>query len=371
MFAPLKQDMQSDGTMDKIASEPNWRVIVDAIADPAVVIDQFGTVIHLNPSLVDCFPRARVGFSISLLSREPALLDAIRTARGNAQRSVVQLHNRVPIERKLTAIITALGVDESSTEYPAFLIVFRDLTDQERHAQLRADFVANASHELRTPLASLKLTVETLQGAGRDDAASMEKFLGMMTVQADRMTQLIDDLMSLNRVEMRAHLSPRDTVDLGELLTHVVQTLEPLAESSGISISLPPIAEPIRIRGERDELNQVFLNLIQNGIRYGREGGSVALSIKRQNSREGGPQIAIAVEDSGIGISKDHLPRLTERFYRVSASASRAKGGTGLGLAIVKHIVSRHRGELLIVSELGKGSVFTVVLPAAVESSDA
>lgn len=350
--------------------EPNWRIVVDAIAEPAVVIDPFGTVIHLNPLLVDLFPRARAGYSISLLSREPALLEAIQVARGDEQRIIVQLHERVPVERKLTAMITALSVEQPSLEEPAFLIVFRDLTDQERHAQLRADFVANASHELRTPLASLKLSVETLQGAGRDDAASKEKFLRMMTAQADRMTQLIDDLMSLNRIEMRAHLSPRDTVDLSELLALAVQALEPLAESNQITLSLPTISGSTRVRGDRDELHQVFLNLIQNAIRYGHEGGSVSIRVEPMTGSVGGPRIAIAVEDNGIGISEDHLPRLTERFYRVSASASRAKGGTGLGLAIVKHIVSRHRGELLIESELGKGSVFTVVLPALENNAD-
>lgn len=345
--------------------QPNWRVIVDAIADPAVVIDQSGTVVHLNPRLADLFPRARAGYSIALLSREPALLEAIRTARGNEQRSVVQLHERVPIERKLTAIITALSVDDLSAGYPALLIVFRDLTDEERHAQLRADFVANASHELRTPLASLKLTVETLQGAGRDDADSREKFLGMMSAQADRMTQLIDDLMSLSRVEMRAHLTPRDKVDLVDVLAHVVQTLQPQAESSGIAITFPSRPGPVHVRGEFDELVQVFSNLVQNGIRYGREGGSVYIEIELSDTGPAGPQVAVAVRDTGIGIPKDHLPRLTERFYRVNASASRAKGGTGLGLAIVKHIVNRHRGELLIESDEGKGSVFTVLLPGA------
>ncbi|MFT5511359.1 MAG: two-component system phosphate regulon sensor histidine kinase PhoR [Hyphomicrobiaceae bacterium] len=349
--------------MDNKTSDPNWRVIVDAIADPAAVIDQSGVVIHLNPLLADLFPRARVGYSVSLISREPALLKAIATARGGELRSIVQLHDRVPVERKLTAIITALGVDEFEFGKPAFLTVFRDLTDQERHAQLRADFVANASHELRTPLASLKLIVETLLGAGRDDTASKDRFLGMMAAQADRMTQLIDDLMSLNRVEMRAHLPPQDTVDIGELLAQVVQALEPLADSNGVNLALLPILDPIRVQGERDELNQVFLNLIQNGIRYGYEGSSVTIDIKQTHAPVGGSRTAISVADTGIGIAADHLPRLTERFYRVNASASRAKGGTGLGLAIVKHIVSRHRGELLVESELGKGAVFTVLLP--------
>ena len=353
------------------ASEPNWRIIVDAIADPAVVIDSIGTVIHLNSLLVDLFPRARIGHSISLLSREPAFLEAMQMARGNDQRLVVQLHDRVPVERKISAMFTALNLDEQGTGYPCCLIVFRDLTDQERHAQLRADFVANASHALRTPLASLKLSVETLQGVGRDDVIYRKKFLDTMSAQADRMTQLIDDLMSLNRVEMRAHLSPRETVDVHELLAQAVQSLKSLAESNGISISLPASPDPVRVRGDSDELHQVFLNLIQNGIRYGREGGSVSIHIDRHAGSPDGSQIAVKVKDTGIGIDRDHLPRLTERFYRVNASASRAKGGTGLGLAIVKHILSRHRGELLIESELGKGSIFTVILPAMLDTPPA
>lgn len=350
--------------MNQSTSEPNWRTIIDAFPDPSLIIDKPGTVLHLNPPLVDLFPRARIGQSIALVSREPALLQAIQSPRNAETRAVVQLHDRVPIIRKLTAIITGLSVDEYRSGEPAFLIVFRDLTDQERHAQLRADFVANASHELRTPLASLKLIIETLQGAGRHDEARKEKFLGMMAAQAVRMNQLIDDLMSLNRVEMRAHLSPRDFVELTDLINQVAETMTPLADSQGIALNVVEAAGPIRVRGDREELIQVFQNLIQNGIRYGRRGGSVTMSFRQIKDSTPRPLVAVAVADTGIGIPPEHIPRLTERFYRVSAAASREKGGTGLGLAIVKHIVSRHRGELQIDSELTKGSTFTVVLPA-------
>lgn len=170
-----------------MTSEVQWRTVIDALPDPAVVIDRPGTVLHLNPALVDLFPRVRIGQSIALVSREPALLRAIQSANGADVRAIVQLHDRVPIDRRLTAIITGLSVDEPRAGAPTFLIIFRDLTDQERHAQLRADFVANASHELRTPLASLKLIIETLQGAGRNDEAKKEKFLSMMAAQAERM----------------------------------------------------------------------------------------------------------------------------------------------------------------------------------------
>ena len=346
-------------------TDPNWRVIVDAIADPAVVIDSMATVLHFNPLLIDIYPRARTGSSITALSREPALLRAVQTATQSDGRTVVSLHERVPVERRFSAIITSLATEDRRPGEPAQLIVFRDLTDQEKHAELRADFVANASHELRTPLASMKVMVETLQGAARDDEAARERFLAMLATQADRMTRLIDDLMSLNRVEMRAHISPRGTVDVVELLGFVVQTLEPLAEGSGITLEMKRPAGPLRVRGERDELAQVFLNLVQNGIRYGRAGGRITITFEERGTDPAKAMVAISVIDTGIGIPAEHIPRLTERFYRVSAMASREKGGTGLGLAIVKHIVSRHRGELTIESELGKGSIFTVSLPGA------
>jgi two-component system phosphate regulon sensor histidine kinase PhoR len=357
--------------MNEVRDNPNWRVIVDAIADPAVVIDAAAAVLHFNPHLVDLFPRARTGSSITALSRDPGLLRAVQSAVETDGRTVVSLHDRVPIERKLSAIVTPLATEGRRPGEPAQLIVFRDLTDQEKHAELRADFVANASHELRTPLSSMKVIVETLQGAARNDATARERFLAMIATQADRMTRLIDDLMSLNRVEMRAHISPRGTVDMAELLGFVVQTLEPLAESSAITLDLRKPSRPLRVRGERDELAQVFLNLVQNGIRYGRAGGKVTITFDVHDKAATQPMIRVSVIDTGIGIPAEHIPRLTERFYRVSAVASREKGGTGLGLAIVKHIVSRHRGELSIDSELGKGSIFTVSLPAITAPANA
>lgn len=351
--------------MNEGRTDPNWRVIVDAIADPAVVIDSTATILHFNPLLIDVFPRARAGTSITALSRDPGFLRTVQNATESNGRAVVSLHDRVPVERRISAIITLLATEDRRPGAPAQLIVFRDLTDQEKHAELRADFVANASHELRTPLSSMKVMVETLQGAARDDEGARERFLAMLATQADRMTRLVDDLMSLNRVEMRAHISPRGTVDVTELLAFVVQTLEPLAEGSGITLEIKRPPRRLRVRGERDELAQVFLNLVQNGIRYGCNGGRVTITFEERNRNPTKPMVSISVIDTGIGIAAEHIPRLTERFYRVSAVASREKGGTGLGLAIVKHIVSRHRGELAIESEVGKGSVFTVSLPAA------
>ncbi|MEM8973577.1 MAG: ATP-binding protein [Pseudomonadota bacterium] len=348
---------------NEVGSETEWSVIIDAIADPAVVLDEAGLVVHHNPPVVDLYPRVRVGTPVTMLSREPDLLSAIDNVRNTNERITVQLHDRVPVTRRMSAIITRINVEDSRPGGPAILIMLRDLTDQEQYAQMRTDFIAHASHELRTPLASLKVIVETLQGPARDDPEKRERFLSMMLVQATRMSQLIDDLLSLSRVEMRAHLPPRDSLEVGELAEAVVQSLEPLAESHQISLKLGNMECPVNVRGDREEIAQVLQNLVQNAIRYGRPDGTAEISVSRHtNPATGQEQVHIAVKDNGIGIPPEHIPRLTERFYRVSAVDSRAKGGTGLGLAIVKHIVTRHRGELEIISEVGKGSTFTVIL---------
>lgn len=367
--------------------ELGWRILLDAMSDPALVLDFSGDIVHHNPQLVDIYPRVRTGQHISSLIRTPEFLQAIEDAEvGDAPR-VIQLHDRVPVTRSISAIITALAVDErhalpTIANQPAALVAFRDITDQEQHAQMRADFIAHASHELRTPLSSLKIMVETLQGPARDDATAHNRFLGMMATQTDRMTRLIDDLLSLSRVERKVHLPPTDAVDIVELLEWVVQSMEPLAASHNVLLPPPGIAtggsvtegslegslENIKnsslVRGEREELAQVFLNLMENAIKYGGAPGKVEIKIAHLvATRERPSRIAITVRDQGPGIAAEHIPRLTERFYRVSDAASREKGGTGLGLAIVKHIVSRHRGELAISSDIGIGSEFTVILP--------
>jgi two-component system phosphate regulon sensor histidine kinase PhoR len=245
------------------------------------------------------------------------------------------------------------------------LLQFRDTSEQSRLAQLRADFIANASHELRTPLASIKGFIETLQGPARDDAPARTRFLEIMATQAHRMNRILDDLLSLSRIEMRAHLRPEGEVDAGELVAQVIRGLEPLAREAEVTLSLRPSTALARVRGDRDELEQVLQNLIHNAIKYGRKSGTVDIELTERAAAKGRRHaLAITVRDDGPGIAPEHLPRLTERFYRVDTARSREKGGTGLGLAIVKHILNRHRGELEITSEVGRGSQFTIVLEA-------
>jgi two-component system phosphate regulon sensor histidine kinase PhoR len=247
------------------------------------------------------------------------------------------------------------------------MIRIRDVSHIRRSDQLRADFVANASHELRTPLASLTGFIDTLRGHAKDDPAAREHFLEIMSGEANRMRRLIEDLLSLNRIEMNEHVPPSGEADVVGLVRDAADVLKPLADSENIKIEIED-RPPLRAIGEHDELTQVFQNLMHNAIKYGRSGGHVRVrfgtSAADGADRERA-QIFIAVEDEGEGIPREAIPRLTERFYRVDVKRSREQGGTGLGLAIVKHILNRHRGRLEIHSVPGSGSTFTAWLPAA------
>jgi two-component system phosphate regulon sensor histidine kinase PhoR len=225
---------------------------------------------------------------------------------------------------------------------------------------MRVDFIANASHELRSPLAALAGFIETLLGPARDDPQARARFLDIMRAQAERMSRLVDDLLSLSRIELNAHIRPSARVDLDAVVAGVADSLTPLASAAGVKVEVARPDGPVSVAGDRDELAQVFQNLIENAIKYGADGSRVDVTLgPAQRSGE----VAVSVRDYGPGIAAEHLPRLTERFYRVDVASSREKGGTGLGLAIVKHILNRHRGSLQIESKPGDGATFTVRLP--------
>lgn len=338
-----------------------WRALINALPEPAVAINANGTVSHANQAAHELFRSLRVGGTLALASRAPELTDAVRETLRDGQPRTVGLLERLPDTRRLDVSVSALP--EMAGDAPAAVIVIRDISERDRLAQMRADFIAHASHELRTPLAALRGFIETLQGAAKDDAAARERFLGIMAKESRRMTGLLDDLLSLSRLEMRANLAPTGEVDVGETITQVVRMLEPLASAAEIKVTVEALPGAHMVRGDRDEIAQVFVNLLQNALKYGRRGGTVAIRLSEQSSGDS-RRLKVQVADNGPGIPEEHLPRLTERFYRVDAKTSREKGGTGLGLAIVKHILNRHMGTLKIDSEVGVGSTFTVDLPA-------
>jgi two-component system, OmpR family, phosphate regulon sensor histidine kinase PhoR len=231
---------------------------------------------------------------------------------------------------------------------------------------MRADFVANASHELRTPLAALSGFIETLRGSAKNDPVAREKFLAIMQGQATRMARLIDDLLSLSRIELNAHLHPDKEVDLVAIVRQVADGLQMLAYDRGVEVKVRAPTQPLLVLGDRDELLRVFENLIENALKYASSGKRVELTVTEEPDGEA----RVAVRDYGPGIAPEHLPRLTERFYRVDVAESRAQGGTGLGLALVKHILNRHGGRLAIDSVMGQGATFTANLPVVRSSGD-
>ena len=347
----------------KTKKENGTAAILEALPDPAIVLEGNGFVKQFNARAIHLFDGIKVGQHISAAIRSPEVLDAISRAPGGPPLTV-RLVQRVPVERQLDVTIAPLSTSIQEASDLPLLLVLRDLTERERISQMRSDFIANASHELKTPLASLSGFIETLQGPAKEDSEARGRFLTIMARQAERMTRLINDLLSLSRVEMSAHLPPSGEVDMAETAGYVAATVEPIARESNMTVAIEGCDQPAWVRGERDELIQVLQNLIHNALKYGRDGGVVTIRLTRTSlpDRRTGA-IAVAVVDDGPGIPAEHLPRLTERFYRVDVATSRERGGTGLGLAIVKHVVNKHRGRLTIESREGEGSIFTIILP--------
>ncbi len=332
---------------------------VSGMPDPVVVLDQDGRVLAFNTEAIAIAPALRRGEPASIALRMPELVDAIRSAilTGKVQR--IEFSSRLPSARFSEAFISPAGLTGGGTRTGVVAITVHDLTPIRRVEEMRADFVANVSHELRTPLAALTGFIETLQGPARDDPAARERFLDIMQAQAWRMARLIDDLLSLSRIELRAHQRPDTPVDLVPIVRLVADGLQTLARDRDVAVEITAPAEPLMVPGDRDELTRLFENLIENGLKYGASGKRVEIAI----APDGKGEARVSVRDHGPGIAAEHLPRLTERFYRADVGESRAQGGTGLGLALVKHILNRHHGRLSIDSKVGEGATFTVRLP--------
>ncbi|MGN6582819.1 MAG: ATP-binding protein [Rhizobiaceae bacterium] len=326
-----------------------------AIPDPIVFFDRGGAVVHVNAAASDAFGPLRPGSPVRLTFRTPEMQDLIsRVVEAGAGGDGVDFAERIPIERLFR--VTAAPVGQVAGGL--FVLVFKDQSEARRIDRMRADFIANASHELRTPLASISGFIETLRGPAKDDVKARAHFLEIMEAQTSRMARLINDLLSLSRLEMKTYSRPGETVDVAATLERVVDALKPLANELGLVMEEETDDGPLMVRGDRDELFQVFENLVENACKYGQSGKRVVVSATR---RQGG--IIAAVRDFGPGIPKEHIPRITERFYRVDVESSRAQKGTGLGLAIVKHILTRHNARLEIWSELGEGARFSVHFP--------
>ena len=336
------------------------RALLEALPDPVIALDDTRALVRANAAA-----RALFGGSddISALLRHPVLVGLLDRVAAGGQAAEAELALVVPADRSLAVRVVPADLTDGTIAVRR-LVLLRDRTRDVALERMRADFIANASHELRTPLSSLLGFIETLRGPAEGDLPAQRRFLAIMHEQAERMRRLLDDLLSLSRIEMAEHAPPTARVSLAPLLRRAADGFEPRVAARGQTLEVAIEPGLPEVAADADQLAQVFGNLLENAVKYGREGGVVRLAARR--TAAGGRQgVAIAVGDDGSGIAPEHLPRLTERFYRVDAGRSRAIGGTGLGLAIVKHIVGRHRGRLEIESALGKGSTFTVWLPAA------
>lgn len=343
-------------------------ILVDTLPDILIMVNDDKKVVRTNRAARAIFGQNLAGKYLKDVISSPYLLDALTSVIQDLKGREIEFRIEDPVIRDFLAIIERFPVPTAGGI--STVITMNDITELKSVEQMRADFVANASHELRTPLASIKGFVETLLGPAKDDEPARLEFLKIMLEQADRMQQLIGDLLSLSKIEMNAHSVPTESVDLSALVKKETDNLKRNAAAKNVRLVLNVHDNLPSVKGEGNELGQVAHNLISNAIKYGYADSDVTITIKATtelpqdlNMRNLTRVVQFAVRDQGDGIPKQHLPRLMERFYRVDSARTRQIGGTGLGLAIVKGIVTRHRGAITIDSVVGEGSTFTVYLP--------
>jgi two-component system phosphate regulon sensor histidine kinase PhoR len=363
-----------DGQIDELRAEAGR--ILDALPDPILMVARDGHVARTNRTGRELFGNDVVGRDLAAVTRDPALLDAVYAARDKGEASNIEVGVMAArVARTYGANVAPLPVRGNGG--PAVMAVLHDLTAIKRTEQMRVDFVANASHEIRSPLATLVGCIETMRGPARDDQEAWDGFLEMMDDQGRRMTRLVGDLLSLSRIELNEHTQPTGEVKLATVLAHTQTALEWEATAKDMVIRLKLDDNLPTVRGETGEIEQVAYNLLSNAIKYGRAGteitvtGGMRQAPPERARMDRAPVVWFAVRDRGEGIAEEHLPRLTERFYRVDTARSRELGGTGLGLAIVKHVLNRHRGDMTIDSAAGEGSIFSVYLPAVAKPDGA
>ncbi len=340
--------------------------IISAIPMPLVLIEAQGRIRFANKSAGEVFGLNLEGKHFTNVMRQPDLLGAIETAIQSGKSCKSRYQNAIGDSSTLYEVTCSPVPDQENS--PAILVSFEDVSPLLEADQMRSDFVANVSHELRSPLTALLGFIETLQGPAKDDAQANTRFLELMQRETKRMTRLVGDLLSLSKVETEERVRPNEIIDVISVIDISIQVLKSVAKDGNVTLYFhKPEDRVTMVKGDADQLQQVFTNLIENAIKYGGSNGEVHIDVVNHDHEPSlrGPAVYISISDKGDGISQLHIPRLTERFYRIDNHRSREMGGTGLGLAIVKHIVNRHRGRLKISSVKGQGSRFTVILPAA------
>lgn len=361
--------------------------MLESLPIPVLLIGTAGRIEMANPAAREFLGLGSVAGHLSAVLRQPQVLEAVSAALRGQVVDPVEYSLMAPVESHVRAFVAPLAADGDPAMPWRAMLVLSDETSIKRADRMRADFLANASHELRTPLASLAGFIETLRGHAKDDPDARERFLSIMYDQTERMQRLINDLLSLSRVEMDEHVPPGGEADLVGLIEDVAAVLRPQLDEKSVALDIAAPESAVAV-GDRDQLTEVVLNLIENAIKYSPDGATVGIEVAGPLSRDaaerpplqlgeassrltlaapstepGERYVVLRVRDGGKGIERRNLPRLSERFYRVDGQKSGPKEGTGLGLAIVKHIVNRHRGGFTVESAPGQGSVFSVFLP--------
>jgi two-component system phosphate regulon sensor histidine kinase PhoR len=339
--------------MTDVISNGAAKAFTSALPDAALIVDRGHVIVAANKAACDVLSAQLEGQPVALFLRSPEVLRAMSDSFLSADHRRVELVVRAKVQRTLDVRVSLLGRGETSN---LVLAILYDRTREEQIERMRSDFVANASHELRTPLTTLSGFIETMQGAASKDEKARTEFLRLMKTQSERMSRLIDDLLSLSRIELDEHVVPHASVDLNDVVMQTQNLLQPLVQETGCTLEIE-IPAKMMVRGDANQLAQVVHNLVENAIKYSGRGALVSI-----NGSVVGSTATLSIKDNGPGIASHHIPRLTERFYRVNVQESRTRGGTGLGLAICKHIINRHRGRLMIESTVGVGSIFRIEL---------
>ncbi|WP_420555872.1 ATP-binding protein [Roseovarius sp.] len=344
-------------------NQGNIATLLQAIPLASVLVGRGERILGANDRAAALLGPGLTGRHFITAIRQPTVLDAVEASLRDRETRQARYLSSAGAQ-DTTFIVTCSPVDTDAGS--GVLLCFEDVTHLEQVGQMRRDFVANVSHELRTPLTALLGFIETLRGPARNDPVATERFLGTMQVEASRMERLVKDLLSLSRVEAQERVRPTDRVDLIRLINAVIHATRPIAEEADVTIAFRTEVQEIHVPGDADQLHQILTNLIENAVKYGGPGKTVTVTLAAHSDHPAlrGPSAVVSVADQGPGIEEVHIPRLTERFYRIDSHRSREMGGTGLGLAIVKHIVNRHRGRLKVESQLGQGTRFDVILPS-------
>ena len=336
--------------------------IIDSIPIPAFAVLSDARIAAANEEAISLLGSQILNRHYVTALRQPGILAAIdNSIRTMGRASGTYTITSESGDERYKVVATPLG--KGSAE--ATLVCFENISDLHTAGLMRRDFVANVSHELRTPLTAVVGFIETLRGPARNDPDAQDRFLGMMLKESQRMNRLVDDLLSLSRVEAAERQRPSDPVSIREVVEASISSLAKPLQEAEVEITFDIPNADIELQGDRDQLRQVMNNLLENALKYGAQGGMISIKVYEvgHDALLRTKAARVEVTDSGLGIDPIHLPRLTERFYRIDEHRSREMGGTGLGLAIVKHIVSRHRGRIEIDSTKGKGSRFSIIIP--------